>query len=63
MHLGQLVDTSRDAGLDSLEESTTAAYEINGSMFNGEVTQNILTVEYVLPPISTKTAIPYGVSA
>lgn len=51
-HLGQLVDTSRDVGLDSVEGRTITAYEINGSIFNGEVTQHTLTVKHLLSPVS-----------
>lgn len=54
VHLGQLADTSRDVGLDSLEGKTITAYEINGSIFNGEVSQNVLTVKYLLSPVSTE---------
>lgn len=52
VHLGQLADTSRDAGLDSIEGKEITAYEINGSIFNGEVTQNALTVKHLLSPVS-----------
>jgi hypothetical protein len=46
-HLGQLVDTSRDVGLDSFEGRKIQAYLINGSIFSGEVTKHILTVKQV----------------
>lgn len=54
VHLGQLTDTSRDVGLDSVAGTLITAYEINGSIFNGEVTQNVLTVKHLLSPISTE---------
>jgi len=52
VHLGQLVDTSRDVGLDTVEGKTITAYEINGSIFDGEVTRNTLTVKHLLSPLS-----------
>ena len=52
VHLGQLADTSRDVGLDSVEGKTITAYAINGSVFDGEVTQHILTVKHLLSPVS-----------
>jgi len=52
IHLGQLVDTSRDIGLDSFEGREIKAYLINGSIFNGEVTKHILTVKQLLSPVS-----------
>lgn len=54
VHLGQLTDTSQDVGLASVQGKRITAYEINGSIFNGEVTQNILNVKYLLSPISTE---------
>ena len=46
-HIGQLVDTSRDVGLDIFEGKPVRAYEIIGTMFDGEVTKTVLTVKYV----------------
>jgi hypothetical protein len=46
-HLGQLVDTSRDVGLDTFEGKTVKAYLIVGTIFDGEVTQTVLTVKNV----------------
>jgi len=54
VHQGQLADTSRDVGLDSVEGKTITAYEINGSMINGEVTQNTLTVKHLLCLVSAE---------
>jgi len=51
IHVGQLVDTSRDVGLDSFEGRKIEAYLINGSMFSGEVTKHVLTVKQLLAPI------------
>lgn len=45
VHLGQIVDTNRDVGRDSIDGHKIQAYLINGSIFNGEVTKNVLTVQ------------------
>lgn len=47
IHLGQLVDTSRDIGLDSIEGNEIKAYLINGDIFHGSVTKHIYTVSKV----------------
>ncbi|ETI25171.1 hypothetical protein G647_04544 [Cladophialophora carrionii CBS 160.54] len=52
IHLGQLVDTSRDIGLDSLEGKEIKAYLINGSIFAPEVTEHVYTVKQLLSPVS-----------
>ncbi|KAL2206007.1 hypothetical protein CC79DRAFT_1349305 [Sarocladium strictum] len=52
IHLGQLVDTERDVGLDSVSGREIKAYLINGDAFNGSVTAHILTVEALLSPIT-----------
>lgn len=54
IHIGQLVDTSRDVGLDSLEGKKIEAYLINGTIFNGEVTSQKYTVKQLLSPVSTE---------
>lgn len=47
-HLGQLVDTSVDVGLASLDEKDKIrAYLIQGTIFDGEVTNTILHVKNV----------------
>lgn len=46
-HIGQLIDTSRDVGIDSFEGREIKAFLINGTMFDGEVTKTVLTVKYV----------------
>lgn len=51
-HLGQLVDTSRDIGLDSVAGKEIQAYLINGSIFTGHVTKHVYTVKQLLSPIS-----------
>ena len=51
-HIGQLVDTSRDVGLDSVNGTKIEAYLINGTIFDGEVTDQILTVKQILSPVS-----------
>ncbi|TVY65437.1 Fumarylacetoacetate hydrolase domain-containing protein 2 [Fusarium oxysporum f. sp. cubense] len=52
VHLGQLVDTSRDVGIDCLNGVEVKAFLINGDVFNGTVTQNIFTVDHLLSPVS-----------
>lgn len=54
VHLGQLKDTSRDVGLDSVEGTAIKAYKINGTIFNGTVTNVELTVSRLLSPVSTE---------
>ena len=51
-HVGQLVDTSRDVGLDSVEGKEIKAYLINGTIFSGEVTDKVYTVKQLLSPVS-----------
>ena len=52
IHVGQLVDTSRDVGLDSLEGKEIKAYLINGTIYAGEVTDKVYTVKQLLSPVS-----------
>ncbi|KAF3395970.1 Fumarylacetoacetate hydrolase domain-containing protein 2 [Penicillium rolfsii] len=52
VHLGQLVDTTRDIGLDSVNEVEIAAYLIEGTIFDGRVTQEIMHVKQLLSPVS-----------
>lgn len=47
VHLGQVVDERRDVGLDNLNDVPIKAYLISGSIFNGTVTDQILTVKQV----------------
>ena len=55
IHLGQLLDTTRDVGLDSLEGGPEIkAFQINGTIFDGEVTDHVLTVKYMLSPVSVE---------
>ena len=51
-HLGQLVDTTRDVGLDSAEGKEIAVYLIDGTIFDGKVTKEILHVKQVCHLIS-----------
>lgn len=51
-HIGQLVDTSRDVGLDSVEGKEIKAYLINGTIFQGEITDKVYTVKQLLSPVS-----------
>lgn len=52
VHIGQLVDTKRDVGLDSVEGKEIKAYLINGSIFDGEITDKVYTVKQLLSPVS-----------
>ncbi|GAP82629.2 putative fumarylacetoacetate hydrolase [Rosellinia necatrix] len=53
LHLGQLVDTSRDVGKDSVDGVEIKAYLIRGTIFDGKiVTGAVYTVERLLSPIS-----------
>ncbi|KIW61309.1 hypothetical protein PV05_01447 [Exophiala xenobiotica] len=54
IHLGQLVDTSRDVGLDTFDGKKVEAYLINGSIFAPEVTSVVYTVKQLLSPVSTE---------
>ncbi|KAK5722042.1 hypothetical protein LTR17_014478 [Elasticomyces elasticus] len=44
VHLGQLVDTTRDFGLDTVDGISIQAFRINGDIYNGTVTNQKLTV-------------------
>ncbi|KAL7656259.1 hypothetical protein ACMYSQ_005368 [Aspergillus niger] len=48
-HLGQLVDPTRDVGEDSVNGVDIAAYLINGDIFNGRVTSQIMHVKQACP--------------
>ena len=52
IHLGQPVDTTRDVGLDLLNNVTTRAFLIDGLLLDGEVTDIVLTVSQLLSPVS-----------
>lgn len=52
VHLGQLVDTTRDIGLDSIEGKEIKAYLINGTIFQAQVTPHVYTVQSLLSPIA-----------
>lgn len=48
VHLGQLVDTSRDVGKDSVDGVEIKAHLIRGSIFDGKIiTSVVYTVERV----------------
>lgn len=47
VHLGQLVDITRDIGRDSVEGVRIAAYVIEGTILDGKVTKDILHVKQV----------------
>jgi len=50
VHLGQLVDTSRDVGEDSVKGVQIAAYLINGTIYDGRVTDQVMHVKQVSNP-------------
>ncbi|KAH8585708.1 fumarylacetoacetate hydrolase [Bisporella sp. PMI_857] len=50
-HLGQLLDTSSDVGLNIFEGVVVKAYLIVGTIFDGQITETILTVKHLLSPI------------
>lgn len=63
IHLGQLVDTTRDSGIDSGSGTGIRAYLINGDIFGGQVTQVVYTVKKVcarIPDALTWTASSSG---
>ena len=47
VHLGQLVNTSRDIGIDCTDGIDIAAKIIEGTIFDGEVTDEIMHVKQV----------------
>ncbi|OGM47700.1 fumarylacetoacetate hydrolase [Aspergillus bombycis] len=52
VHLGQLVDPSRDVGHDTIDGLDITAFVIEGSIFNGRVTREVMHVKQLLSPIS-----------
>ncbi|KAI9926892.1 hypothetical protein MW887_003991 [Aspergillus wentii] len=52
VHLGQLIDTTRDVGRDSVDSKSIGAFLINGSIFDGRVTNVIMHVKQLLSPIT-----------
>lgn len=47
VHLGQLVDTTRDVGRDSADGVQVAVKVIGGTIFDGRVTDEVLHVKQV----------------
>lgn len=47
IHLGQLVDTSRDVGLDSHDGHPIKAYLIDGTIYDGRVSKHVMTAKQV----------------
>lgn len=47
IHLGQLVDPTRDIGLDSVNGVEVKAFLLNGDMYNATITDHVLTVDQV----------------
>ncbi|KAE8374195.1 hypothetical protein BDV26DRAFT_300372 [Aspergillus bertholletiae] len=52
VHLGQLVHTTRDVGQDSVDGKGIAVYLIEGTIFDGHVTEEVMHVKQLLSPIS-----------
>lgn len=52
VHLGQLVDPTRDVGLDSTNGVPIYAFKVEGTMFNARVTGNVLQVRKVCQALS-----------
>ncbi|CAG8947105.1 unnamed protein product [Penicillium salamii] len=52
VHLGQLVDTTRDVGRDSVDGVKIAVKVIEGTIFDGRVTHDILHVKQLLAPVT-----------
>ncbi|KLP06380.1 bifunctional 4-hydroxyphenylacetate degradation enzyme [Fusarium fujikuroi] len=50
IHLGQLVDPTRDIGLDSVNGVEVKAFLLNGDMYNATITEQMLTVDQLLAP-------------
>ncbi|KAM0542636.1 hypothetical protein ACHAPJ_012715 [Fusarium lateritium] len=53
VHLGQLIDTTRDVGKDSRAGLEVKVYLIDGTIFDGKVTREVLHVKQLLSPIAT----------
>lgn len=47
VHLGQLVDTTRDIGQDTVDGVDIAVFLIEGTIYNGRVTKQIMHVKQV----------------
>lgn len=47
IHLGQLLEPTRDVGLDSVNGYPIKAWVINGTIYNGLVSEHVLTVKKV----------------
>ncbi|KUM60877.1 hypothetical protein ACN42_g6229 [Penicillium freii] len=52
VHLGQLVNTTRDVGRDSVDGVEIAVKAIEGTIFDGRVTDEILHVKQLLAPVT-----------
>ncbi|BCS28216.1 fumarylacetoacetate hydrolase family protein [Aspergillus puulaauensis] len=52
IHLGQLVDTARDVGRDTFDGANIPVFLIEGSIFDGRVTETILHIQQLLSPVS-----------
>ncbi|KAJ5904621.1 Fumarylacetoacetase C-terminal-like protein [Penicillium tannophilum] len=52
VHLGQLVDTTRDVGRDSADGVKITVKVIEGTIFDGRVTEEVLHVKQLLAPVT-----------
>ncbi|GIC92836.1 fumarylacetoacetate hydrolase family protein [Aspergillus udagawae] len=52
VHLGQLVDTTADVGEASLRGEKVAAYLIDGTIFDGRVTEHVMHARQLLSPVT-----------
>ncbi|KAJ6104880.1 Fumarylacetoacetase C-terminal-like protein [Penicillium sp. IBT 16267x] len=52
VHLGQLVDTTRDVGRDSADGVSIAVKVIEGTIFDGRITEEVLHVKQLLAPVT-----------
>ncbi|PYI05430.1 fumarylacetoacetate hydrolase [Aspergillus sclerotiicarbonarius CBS 121057] len=52
IHLGQLIDPARDVGRDLVDGKEVAVYLLDGTIFDGRVTKEVLHVKQLLSPVS-----------
>ncbi|PYH80331.1 fumarylacetoacetate hydrolase [Aspergillus uvarum CBS 121591] len=54
IHLGQLVNTEQDVGKDSVNGVDIPVYLIEGTIFDGRVTDQLMHVKQILAPVSSE---------
>ncbi|KAJ5627616.1 FumarylacetoacetaseC-terminal-like protein [Penicillium lividum] len=52
IHLGQLVDTTRDVGRDTVDGVEIPVKVIDGTIFDGRVTEEVMHVKQLLAPVT-----------